>query len=55
MTKKTTEKIIVLALSKKEYNVILSALMVLESGFGMWEKYRDQKKFVVDLLNKIAP
>jgi hypothetical protein len=56
MKKKTTEKIIVLTVTPKELEVIVSALMVIETGYELWgNRHRKEKKFVTALLNKIVP
>jgi hypothetical protein len=56
MKKKTTkEKIIVLSLTPKEHILIITALQVIEAGYSAWLGFAKQKKFVVDLINKIAP
>jgi hypothetical protein len=55
MKKKTKKKDVVLTVTPKEHILIITALQVIEAGYSAWLGFAKQKKFVVDLLNKIAP
>jgi hypothetical protein len=55
MKKKTKKKDVAFSLTPKELEVIVGALLIIEAGYGMWSETKRQRKFVQDLLNKIAP